>query len=96
MSVPFDDFWKWARTAPLPVVLALVLALSGWVYVIASEQVVERADLDNVTRQVDRMDQKLDRLLDGMADLKAEQRQVRTDSLILQQAPTAPAKEKTR
>lgn len=69
-----EEFWKWARTAPLPVVLALTLALGGWVWAIASDQQVEKAKSEGVAKQVDRMDGKLDRLLDAVAELKAEQR----------------------
>lgn len=32
MSNPIESAWEWAKTAPLPVVLALVFLLGGWVY----------------------------------------------------------------
>lgn len=69
-----EEFWRWARTAPLPVVLALTLALGGWVWAIAADQQVEKAKSEGVAKQVDKMDSKLDRLLDAVAELRAEQR----------------------
>lgn len=74
MTVFLEDVWAWAKTAPLPVVLALTLSLGAWLYAVDTDQAVEKVRLDNVARQADRMDGKLDRLLEAVADLKAEQR----------------------
>lgn len=79
MSDHLEELWKWARTAPLPVVLALTLALGGWVWSIAADQRVDQAHVDAVVKQVDSMDTKLDRLLDAVAELKAEQRSVKRE-----------------
>lgn len=34
MTNPAETLWEWIKTAPLPVVLALVLLLGGWVYAV--------------------------------------------------------------
>lgn len=92
MSEHLEEFWKWAKTAPLPVVLALTLALSGWVWAIAADQQVEKAKSEGVAKQVDKMDGKLDRLLEAVAELKAEQRAVGAAAVALAvQAAPAPA-----
>lgn len=72
MSAYFDDLWSWLKTAPLPVVLAINLILGGWVYSIASDQHVDQARAEGVAKQVDRIDAKMDKLLDAVSDLKAE------------------------
>lgn len=87
MSDHLEEFWKWARTAPLPVVLAITIVLGGWVWRIATNQEVDRANVSTLGLQVDRMDTKLDRLLDAVADVRAEQR-------VLNSTAAAPRKEK--
>lgn len=79
MSDYLEDLWGWLKTAPLPVVLAITIALGGWVYAIAADQKVEHAKAEGVAKQVDRMDDKLDRLLQAVADLSAEQRAARSN-----------------
>jgi hypothetical protein len=74
LSDHLAEFWKWARTAPLPVVLALTLALGGWVWAIAADQQAEKVRVDGVVKQGDRLESKIDRLIDIVADLRAEAR----------------------
>lgn len=82
-----SEAWRWVRTAPLPVVLVFVLALATWVYAIDTEQRVEVVKSAAVARQVDSIDTKLDKLLDGVAELRAEQQRVRHELWYLP-APT--------
>lgn len=86
-----EEFWKWAKTAPLPVVLALVLMLGGWVWAIASDQQVEKAKSEGVAKQVDRMDSKLDRLLDAVAEVRADQRRAGPSAAVALTVAPAPA-----
>ena len=85
MSEHLEEFWKWARTAPLPVVLAITLVIAGWVWNIAADQRVDQAHVEAIVKEMDGVSGKLDRLLDGMADVKAEQRQVRHELQTLQE-----------
>lgn len=98
MNIPFDDAWKWLRTAPLPVVLVFTLSLGAWVYTIASDQAVEKAKAEGVREKVDKIDGKLDKLLEAVAELKAEQRaRDHEPSSAPAPSPTPPPpKEKTR
>jgi len=56
VSNPLETIWAWARTAPLPVVLALVLLLGGWVYAVdthVAEQDERLARMEATLAQVD-------------------------------------------
>lgn len=56
MSNPLETIWAWARTAPLPVVLALMLLLGGWVYQVegrVAEQDNRLARMEATLEQVD-------------------------------------------
>lgn len=79
MSEHIDEFWRWARTAPLPVVLALTFMLAGWVWAIDANVQVEAAHVVDVSKRVDGMDGKLDKLLEAVAESRAEQRQIRRE-----------------
>jgi hypothetical protein len=74
MTAYLEDLWAWLKTAPLPVVIALNLVLGAWVYGIAGDAQIARADAAAAARQINRMDDKLDKLLEAVADLRAEQR----------------------
>lgn len=84
MSFPGgEDAWKWLKTAPLPVVMALTLALSGWVWSVdravyaqaqataADKTVQQERDKDRDERNK-RIEEKLDKLLQDVADVKAK------------------------
>lgn len=56
MSNPIETTWAWAKTAPLPVVLALMLLLGGWVYQVegrVSDQDNRLARMEATLAQVD-------------------------------------------
>ena len=56
MSSPIETTWSWAKTAPLPVVLALVFLLGGWVYTVdarVTEQDNRLARMEATLAQVD-------------------------------------------
>ncbi len=85
MSGPTLEVWKWMKTAPLPVVLAIVL-VSGAVclrFSLAADSKASEAKataehaeqrVEDVKETVDKMDDKLDRLLEAVLDIKAEQK----------------------
>lgn len=79
MTLPFDDFWRWVRTAPLPVVITIVLGLAAWVYAIDSDQRAEKVKAEGVREQVTIIGRKMDTVVEGVADLRAEQRQLRRE-----------------
>jgi len=72
------ELWDWAKSAPLPVVLALNLVIAGWVYSLDEKQteqdkkqaVGEQAAKDTKDA-VEKANDKLDKLLQAVADLKA-------------------------
>ncbi len=85
MSGPAGDAWKWLKTAPLPVVLAIVLIGGGVClrFSLAADSkaseakaIAEHAEqrVEDVKETVDKMDGKLDRLLEAVLEIKAEQK----------------------
>lgn len=56
MTTPQEAAWSWFKSAPLPVVLALVLALAGWVYALENkigEQDTRLGRMEATLAQVD-------------------------------------------
>ena len=67
-----DDTWKWIKTAPLPVVLAISLSMSGvlgtWVWAIDKQQgeqatavAVATVEAHNAVEIANRLDDKLEK-----------------------------------
>lgn len=56
MTNPVETAWEWVKTAPLPVVLAMVFVLGGWVWAVeakVAEQDNRLARMEATLLQVD-------------------------------------------
>ena len=78
------DAWAWARKAPPAAILAIVLILAAWVVYTqddihrqqmsaASERDVIRARAGDLEKKVDKANDKLDKLLEQLAQIRAAQ-----------------------
>jgi len=78
-----DDAWKWLKTAPLPVVLALTLPAGAFLtakqVAMATEQAKQGERVENVKKdqeavkaQIEKANDKLDKLLEAVLRLQAE------------------------
>lgn len=75
---PGTALWQWFARAPLPVVMAGLLALAGWVYAVdnkASDAQKEAAVASSAkvaeAKRVEKMDEKLDTLLKIVLEIQA-------------------------
>ena len=59
MLPTLDEAWKWLKTAPLPVVLAFVIALAAWVWTISDKQVIIESRAEAAERNDVRHDAKI-------------------------------------
>jgi capsular polysaccharide biosynthesis protein len=82
--VTTDETWKWLRTAPLPVVLAISLMSSGglatWLWAVDKEQDAQKASVAVAAEQAKTaaeiaksMDAKLDKLLEIVQAVQTQQ-----------------------
>lgn len=63
MSNPVETVWNWAKTAPLPVMLALILLLSGWVYALEGELAAQNTALARIEAKLEQVDTNVQTLL---------------------------------
>jgi len=67
MSNPIESavetVWAWAKTAPLPVVLALVFGLGGWVYALEAKVAEQDTALARIEAKLDQVDTNVQTLL---------------------------------
>lgn len=75
---PLTTLWHWVARAPLPVVIALVVALGLWVRMVddkasdaATKAAVAMESHLIQARRLENMDAKLDRLLEAAANARA-------------------------
>lgn len=85
MTIGGELIWDWLRKAPLPVVLAISLSLSAaigtWVYAVdatattaAKDAAVAVEGKREQARRLEKIDEKLDKLLEAVVELRAEQK----------------------
>lgn len=63
MPMPIEDIWKWLRGAPLPVVLALLLMMGGWVYALENELSAQNTALARIESKLEQVDTNVQTLL---------------------------------
>ena len=63
MSNPVETIWNWTKTAPLPVVMALVLTLGGWVYALEAKVAEQNTSLARIEAKLDQVDANVQTLL---------------------------------
>lgn len=63
MSNPLGTAWDWVKTAPLPVVLALVCILGGWVYALETKVAEQGASLARIEAKLDQVDANVQTIL---------------------------------
>lgn len=81
MNIPFEEAWRWLKSAPLPVVVAVTLALATWLYAVDTENKVQSEQVkaakdtaEKTDKKVDRIEDKVDKLLEVVLELKAEKK----------------------
>jgi hypothetical protein len=85
MGEGLKAFFTWVYKAPLPAVIGLLLALSGWVVytqdALHAEQVEQAAEIKTMKDKdvdlkaaVDKIDEKLDKLLEAVLESRATQK----------------------
>jgi hypothetical protein len=100
---PISTLWQWVARAPLPVVVALLVILSGWVYAVdnkAAEALTQAAvaveSKREQARRLEKMDEKLDKLLEAVVQIQAEQKQAEKTAAKTVADQAAPKKKENR
>ncbi len=77
---PMSTLWQWVARAPLPVVLALIVALGSWVWAIDNDQHAQQTLIAVAAEQArtaaevtKRMDEKLDKVLLVVMTIEVQQ-----------------------
>lgn len=66
MSNPLETLWAWASKMPSPVVVALLIVLSGWVYALENRIDEQDASLERIEATLTQVDTNVQTLLHAM------------------------------
>jgi len=66
MSNPLETLWTWAAKAPLPVAIALIFVLGGWVYALEGRISGQATSLARIEAKLDQVDTNVQTLLHAM------------------------------
>ena len=66
MSNPLETLWTWVAKAPLPVAIALIFVLGGWVYALEGRVSNQATALTRIEAKLDQVDTNVQTLLHAM------------------------------
>ena len=66
MTNPLETLWAWVSKMPSPVVVALLVILSGWVYALEGRVAEQEASLSRIEATLTQVDTNVQTLLTAM------------------------------
>ncbi len=66
MTNPLETLWTWAAKMPSPVVVALLVLLSGWVYTLESKVAEQDTAFARIETKLDQVDTNVQTLLQAV------------------------------